>query len=61
MHLSDGTFDSFCNGAAIDGHVLYVVGDEATGEIVDDGYYEPYKRNVGVMWTINLCGCDVDH
>ncbi len=58
MHLSDGTFDSFCNGAAIDGHVLYVVGDEATGEIVDDGYYEPYKRNVGVMWTINLNNFD---
>ena len=60
IHISDGTYDSYCNGAAIAGNVLYVVGNEATGDLVDDGYYEPYKSNVGVMWTIDLNDFDPD-
>lgn len=48
--LSDGSYDAFCNGIYADGETIYVVGCEATGDLVDDGYYEPYHQNVGVIW-----------
>lgn len=48
--LSDGSYDAFCNGAYTDGETIYIAGCEATGDLVDDGYYEPYHQNVGVIW-----------
>lgn len=48
--LSDGSYDAFCNGAYADGETNYIAGCEATGDLVDDGYYEPYHQNVGVIW-----------
>ncbi len=48
--LSDGSYDAFCNGAYADGETIYIAGCEATGDLVDDGYYEPYHQNVGVIW-----------
>jgi len=48
--LSDGSYDAFCNGVHADGETIYIVGCEATGDLVDDGYYEPYHQNVGVIW-----------
>lgn len=48
--LSDGAYDSFCNGVYADGETIYIVGCEATGELVDDGYYDPYHENVAVIW-----------
>lgn len=42
--LSDGSYDAFCNGAYADGETIYIAGCEATGDLVDDGYYEPYTR-----------------
>ena len=48
--LSDGKYDAFCNGVYADGETIYIAGCEATGDLVDDGYYEPYHQNVGVIW-----------
>ena len=48
--LSDGSCDSFCNGIHADGDTLYIVGCEASGDLYDDGYYDPYHLNVGVLW-----------
>lgn len=48
--LSDGSCDSFCNGVYADGDTLYIVGCEASGDLYDDGYYDPYHLNVGVLW-----------
>lgn len=48
--LSDGSYDAFCNGAYADGETIYIAGCEATGDLVYDGYYEPYHQNVGVIW-----------
>ncbi|HBH21186.1 MAG TPA: hypothetical protein DDX33_04185 [Rikenellaceae bacterium] len=52
--LSDGTYDAFCNGVYADGDNVYIVGCEATGDLVDDGYYDPYQQNVGVMWNFKV-------
>ncbi len=52
--LSDGAADGFCNGIHINGSDVYVVGCEATGKLVDDGYYEPYRQNVGVLWQFKV-------
>jgi len=48
--LNDGTADAFCNAICSDGNSIYTVGCEATGELVDDGYYEPYRVNVATLW-----------
>lgn len=48
--LSDGSHDAFCNGVYADADTIYVVGCEAIGDLVDDGYYDPYNQNVGVVW-----------
>lgn len=48
--LSDGSHDAFCNGVYADGETIYIVGCEATGDLVDDGFYDPYHLNVGVIW-----------
>lgn len=52
--LTDGSADSFCNGVYVDGNKVYVVGCEAIGDLFDDGYYEPYPLNVGVMWQFEV-------
>lgn len=52
--LSDGSADGFCNGIHINGSDVYIVGCEATGKLVDDGYYEPYRQNVGVLWQFKV-------
>ncbi len=48
--LSDGSADAFCNAVCTAGRDVYVVGCEAIGDLVDDGYYEPYHQNVAVLW-----------
>lgn len=48
--LTDGEADGFCNAVCADGDRIYVVGCEAAGKIIDDGYYEPYALNVGILW-----------
>ena len=48
--LSDGSADAFCNAVCTAGSDVYVVGCEAIGDLVDDGYYEPYRQNVAVLW-----------
>lgn len=48
--LTDGAADGFCNAVCADGDKVYVVGCEAVGKLVDDGYYEPYAQNVGILW-----------
>lgn len=48
--LSDGSADAFCNAVCTEGSDVYVVGCEAIGELVDDGYYDPYHQNVAVLW-----------
>lgn len=48
--LTDGVADGFCNAVCADGDRIYVVGCEAVGKVVDDGYYEPYALNVGILW-----------
>ena len=48
--LSDGSADAFCNAVCTAGSDVYVVGCEAIGDLVDDGYYEPYHQNVAVLW-----------
>lgn len=54
LFLTDGNYDSFCNGVcADDNDNIYIVGCEAFGDLIDDGYYEPYHQNVGMMWTFN--------
>ena len=50
FYLTDGTSDGFCNAVVSEGDKVYVVGCEATGDLVDDGYYEPYRQNVAVLW-----------
>ncbi len=52
--LSDGEYDAFCNAAFADNEYLYVVGCEATGDLIDDGFYEPYKTNRGVLWKVKI-------
>ena len=52
--LTDGSNDAFCNAVcADDNDNIYIVGCEAVGDLVDDGYYEPYKQNVGILWKFN--------
>ncbi len=48
--LSDGSADAFCNAVCTAGSDVYVVGCEAIGDLVDNGYYEPYRQNVAVLW-----------
>lgn len=48
--LSDGSCDSFVNAACTEGEQLYLVGCEASGDLVDDGYYDPYHVNKAVLW-----------
>lgn len=49
--LTDGSHDGFCNSVcADDNDNIYVVGCEAVGDLVDDGYYDPYNQNVGILW-----------
>lgn len=48
--LSDGSADAFCNAVCTGGDDVYVVGCEAIGDLIDDGYYEPYHQNVAVLW-----------
>lgn len=48
--LSDGSADAFCNAVCTAGSDVYVVGCEAIGDLVDNGYYEPYHQNVAVLW-----------
>lgn len=48
--LTDGEADGFCNAVCADGDRIYAVGCEATGKIVDDGIYDPYALNVGILW-----------
>ena len=50
FRLSDGTADGFCNAVCAAGEEIYVVGCEAVGKLSEDGYYEPYRQNVGVLW-----------
>lgn len=50
--LTDGSTDGFCNAVCADDEYVYVVGCEAIGKTVDDGYYEPYALNVGVLWKM---------
>lgn len=52
--LSDGKYDAFCNAAFADNEYLYVVGCEATGDLIDDGYYDPYNANRGVLWKVKI-------
>lgn len=52
--LTDGSADGFCNAVCADGDMVYVVGCEAVGKIVDDGYYEPYAQNVGILWQFRV-------
>ena len=54
FQLSDGSADGFCNDVCVDGDMVYVVGCEATGELFDDGFYEPYHLNVGTMWQFKV-------
>ncbi len=54
FRLSDGTTDGFCNAVCVDGENVYVVGCEATGNLVDDGFYEPYRLNVATMWQFRI-------
>ncbi len=52
--LTDGSHDGFCNSVcADDKNNIYVVGCEAVGDLIDDGYYEPYNQNVGILWKFN--------
>ncbi len=48
--LTDGKHDGFCNGIYADGGDIYVVGCEGIGDLFDDGYYDPYNLNVGILW-----------
>lgn len=52
--LSDGSHDAFCNAVHAEGNHLYIVGCEAIGELVDDGWYEPYNENNGILWSFSL-------
>lgn len=52
--LSDGKYDAFCNAAFADNEYLYVVGCEATGDLIDDGFYDPYNANRGVLWKVKI-------
>ena len=52
--LTDGSADGFCNGICIDGSDAYVVGCEAVGKLIDDGYYDPYRQNVGILWHFRV-------
>lgn len=52
--LSDGSHDAFCNAVYAYRDTIYIVGAEAVGELIDDGYYDPYNANNGVLWSFVL-------
>lgn len=52
--LTDGSHDSFCNAVYAYRDTIYIVGCEAVGEMIDDGYYDPYPANNGVLWSFVL-------
>lgn len=52
--LSDGSCDSFVNAGCTEDGEVYFVGCEASGDLVDDGYYDPYNVNRAVVWKASV-------
>lgn len=54
LALTSGDHDAFCNAVKAVEDTIYIVGCEAIGELIDDGYYDPYNANNGVLWKFVL-------
>ncbi len=52
--LSKGEHDAFCNAVYTYKDSVFIAGCEAVGELIDDGYYDPYNANNGVVYAFKI-------
>lgn len=52
--FTDGEHDSFCNAVCTYKDSVFIAGTEAVGELIDDGYYDPYNANNGVVYSFRI-------
>lgn len=52
--LSEGEHDAFCNAVYTYKDSVFIAGCEAVGELIDDGYYDPYNANNGVIYSFKI-------